>query len=356
MRSLLKWWMDKPVIALDIGTSSIKMVQLRRRKSDYELLNFGLMPLPPNTITADRIVEPETVIQAIRNLISSERVKTKQVALAVSGPSVVIKKIMLPLMSEEELATSIYGEVEQYIPYNVEEVNLDYFVLPYDDQETDQMQVIFVAVKSEKIQEYTDIILEAGLNPAVIDVDVFAIENSYEFNYGIPTGTIGLVDIGANITNINILEEGYTSFTRDLPFGGENFNRALEQELGVTPEEAEGLKLGLELRGIPADKVSAILINVVQDLIFLINESLEFFYSSTTAKEVNRLVLSGGCAKLPGLDQLLSTSLNCTVEISNPFKNIRIDHKVFDPEYIETLSPMAAVGIGLALRSPVDKF
>jgi type IV pilus assembly protein PilM len=356
MNYLLKFLKDKPLIALDIGTSSIKLIQLKRTRGKYELVNFGIIPIPSWAITEDRIVEPEIVSEAIKNLVTSEKIKTKYVALAISGSSVVIKKIVVPLMSEAELAESIYGEVEQYIPYNIEEVNIDFYILPQEQEDTEEMQVIFVAVKNEQVLEYSDIIEKAGLKPAVIDVDVFAIENSYEFNYGIAPGVVGLVDIGANITNINILEDGLTSFTRDLPFGGVHFNKAIEQQLNVSSDEAEQIKLGVERKNISPKEVVSILTSVLDELAFLINESLEFFQSSGSEKVVSKLILSGGCAKLAGIDQFLSNKLHCTVEISNPFKNIKIDEKVFDPEYINAMSPLAAVGVGLALRSPIDKF
>lgn len=351
----LKLFKDKPVVALDIGTSSIKLVQLKRLKREYQLTNFGIIPLPTGAIAEDSINQPETVVDAIKNLISSEKIKAKHVALAVSGSSVVVKKITVPNMSEAELVESIQAEAEQYIPYDIEDVNLDFFILPQEGQETNEMPVIFVAVKSEKIQEFSDIIQRAGLTPAIIDVDAFAIENSYEHNYGISSGIIGLINIGTNITNINILEDGITSFTRDIPFGGTRYNQAIAKQLNVSVEEAERLKLGVMIKGIPDSQVSPIVVSVTQDLAFMINESLDFFHSSGPEKDISKLVLSGGCSRIDGIDQFLAGFLHCPVEISNPFKNIKVDEQQFDLEYIEEMAPLAAVSVGLALRSPVDK-
>src|SRR3990172_568444 len=355
MSYLLKLFKDRPIIALDIGTYSIKLVQLQRLKREYKILNFGMIPLPPGVITEEKINEPDTVVEAIKNLAASEKIKTKHVALAVSGSSVVIKKISVPVMSEAELAEAIQAEAEQYIPYDIADVNLDFYILPQEDQETNQMPVIFVAVKSEKIQEYSDIIQRAGLNPAIIDVDVFAIENSYEHNYGTYPGVIGLIDIGANITNINILEDGITSFTRDIPFGGNRYNHAIADQLKVSDEDAERLKLGIMVKGISSSEVVPIMVSVTQDLALMINESLDFFHSSGPEKDISKLALSGGCTRIDGIEQLLAEILHCPLEISNPFKNIKVDEREFDPEYIRDMSPLAAVSVGLALRSPVDK-
>jgi type IV pilus assembly protein PilM len=352
----LKFFGDKPPIALDIGTSSIKLIHLQRLKEGYQLRNLAMIPLPPGVITEDRIAEPETVIEAIKNLASSEKIKAKHVSLAVSGSSVVIKKISVPVMSEAELAESIQAEAEQYIPYNIEDVNLDFYILPQEGQENDQMSVIFVAVKSETIQEYSDIIQGAGFKPSIVDVDAFAIENSYEYSFGIPSGVIGLIDIGANITNINILEEGITSFTRDIPFGGTRYNQAIMQELNVSDEEAEQLKLGITVKDISINQVAPILVSVTQELALIINESLDFFRSTGPEKDISKLVLSGGCAKINGIEQILSELLSCPAEISDPFKNIRVDEREFDPEYVSDMSPLVAVGVGLALRSSADKF
>ena len=215
----------KQVIGLDVGTHSIKLVQLRNTGKEWELLNFGIMPLEPEAIVDGAIMDASSIVEAVRNLLEMEKITTRNVVTAVSGTSVIVKKIKLPFMTEEELSESIEWEAEQYIPFDISDVNIDFQILEGgflpDERDSDQMDVLLVAVKREKIDDYTNLILEAGLNPVIVDVDAFAIENSYELNYGINEEEIvALVDLGAAVMDINILKGGITAFTRDISLGG----------------------------------------------------------------------------------------------------------------------------------------
>lgn len=346
-----------PVVAIDIGTNSIKLVHLQAKNRGYELLNYGAMPLPPGVIEDGAIVDPDVVIQAVKDLIKIEKIGIKNVATAVSGTSVIIKKIKVPPMSETELINAIQFEAGQYIPFDIEDVNLDFVVIdtPPEQRETDQMDVLLVAVTKEKMNELINILARAGLKVAVVDVDVFAIENAFGLNYNIPSNEIiVLMDIGAGVTNINILEYGYSAFTRDIYFGGMKYNEAIMQQLDVDYESAEKLKLGNETNGHSPSEVYDIINSVTSELSMEINRALEAFRGSSEVP-ISKIILGGGCARMTGLNQALAENLEVQVEIFNPFQIIRYNPKVFDPEYIEYMAPFAAVGVGLALRRFGDR-
>jgi len=346
------------LMALDVGTNSVKLVNLKETKKGYQLLNFGIMPLKPDTIVEGSIADPETVGEAIKNLLEMEKIKTKNVVTAVSGTSVVIKKIQLPFMTQGELEDSIHLEAEHYIPFDIEEVNLDFHILTKfveGEENPEQMEVLLVAVKKENVNEYAELISGLGLKPLIVDVDAFAIENAYDFNYEIEENKIiALVDIGAGMTNINILENGVTTFTRDISFGGNNFNQAIQDELNVGFETAEKLKFGEETDGISLKDVVPLLVSTAEEFSEELQKSFDFF-RSTGDYEISKIVLSGGCSKIAGMDKHLSENLGLTTETLDPFKNIIINEKIFDPEYIQYIAPFAAVGLGLALRKLGDR-
>lgn len=346
-----------PVVAVDIGTNSIKVVYLQARKKRYELLNFGTMPLPPGVIEDGAIAEPDVIIQALKDLLKLEKIGVKSAVTAVSGTSVVIKKIKVPPMSDAELVNAIQFEAGQYIPFDIEDVHLDFMVMPSAEAKGDieQMEVLLVAVTKEKMNELITILARAGLKVAVVDVDVFAMQNAFELNYGIPSDeVIVLMDIGAGVTNINILENGTSSFTRDIYFGGMKYNEAIMGQMDVDFETSEKLKLGNEINGHSPSEAYNIINSVTSQLSMEISRVLEAFRGSAEIP-IKKIMLSGGCARMAGLDQALAENLEAQVEIFNPFQKIYFNPRAFDPEYIEYMAPFAAVGVGLALRRFGDR-
>ncbi len=355
------------VIGLDIGAYSIKLARLKKTRKGFELMNFGIMPTPPDAIVDGVIEKPEDITEAIRKLVSSEKVKIKHLVTAVSGESVIIKKINVPIMTDDELAESIPLEAEQYIPFDIDDVNIDFQIIRkiqltegpkeagLEEEPEDQMDVILVAVKKDIIAERVSLINGAGLDSVVIDLDVFAIENEYEFNYGFQEGeVIALVDIGASFTNINILEGMVTSFTRDLTIGGDVCTRAIQNELNVGPEVAENLKMGIEADGVSHKDVIPMITAATEGLSQEIAKSFEF-YSTAANREIDKVVLSGGWAAMEGINKFLSNSLGLPVEIVDSFKNIKVNYNMFDPEYIKDMAPIAATSIGLAMRRFDDR-
>src|ERR671924_2254574 len=239
----------KLLVGVDIGTHSIKVVRLKQKGKGYQLLNFGIMPLRPEAIVDGNISEAEAIVEATRNLMRMEKIKSKEVATAVSGQSVIVKRIRVPQMTEKELTEAIQGEAEQHIPFEISDVNIDFQILPTvreeDERADNQMDVLLVAAKKAKIRDYTTLLTNAGLNPVVVDIDVFALENEYEMTTGVDGGVVALVDIGATTMNINILKAGYTLFQRDIAIGGNRYTGTIQKELKVSYDQAEALKMGI---------------------------------------------------------------------------------------------------------------
>ena len=343
-----------PIIGLDIGTSAVKLAQLKGTAKGFQLEALGVTPLPPEVIVDGTIMDAARVVDAIRTTVREQRIKSKDVALSVSGHAVIVKRIGLPEMTEEELQESIRWEAEQYIPFAIDDVNLDFQILgPSGPDKPSQMDVLLVAVKKDKINEYVSVVAEAELNPVIVDVDAFAVENMYEINYELePNRVIALVDVGAAVTNINILKNGVSAFTRDTAIGGNQFTEALQKELGIGYEEAEALKREGKDRW---DEVAEILRPVITDLSTEIVRSFDFFKATSANEQIDKVVLSGGCAKLHGLAPFLAEQLGVPVEMVNPFKNIHTDPGRFSPEFLEEVGPAAAVCVGLAIRKVGDK-
>lgn len=343
----------KQVIGLDIGASSVKIVQLQQvKKGVTELKAFGALPLAPEVIVDGAIMDAEVVVDTITQAKKQFNAKGKYAAISVSGHSVIVKKIIVADTSREELESGIDTEAQQYIPFDIEDVNVDFQILEADETvEEGEMGILLVAVKKEKVDEHIELIREASLDPIVVDVDAFAVENAFELNYEIdPDLIIGLVDIGAGTMNINILQDGVSSFVRDISIGGDQYTEAIQKEFNVNFDVAERLKRGQLIEGIAQEDVLAIVNTVSDDIAVEIQRSFDFFRASTMDVAIDKLYLSGGCSLFGGIDRFFEEKLGVEVEILNPFRNIRINPRRFDIDYIESIAPQAAVSVGLALR------
>ncbi len=345
----------KGILGLDIGSRDLKFVQLKDVKTGYELENVGIAPLLPELIVDGSILDSMRVVESIKQLIQEKHVRVKDVAVSVSGhSSVIIKRVALPQMSEEELSESIKFEAEQYIPFDIEDVNLDFQILGMREDE-DQMEVMIVAVKKDKINEYISVVREAGLNPVVVDVDAFALENMYEINYEISAeGNIALVNIGASTINMNILKGGTSVFTRDSSVGGNLHTEALQRGFTISYDDAERLKQGEAVEGVSQEDVASVLTSASEDVISEISRSFDYFKGATSQEDINEIVLSGGCALIKDFVPLLSERVGINVKVIEPFKNINIPDK-FDKGYLKKMGPILAVAAGLGLRRAGDR-
>ncbi len=340
---------QKAVIGLDIGSSSIKAVELRGSKQGYELVSFGLEPLAQDTVVDGAIMDAPLVAGAITNIFEQQKIKTKSVATAVSGHSVIVKRVTLPAMTEEELYDRIQSEASQHIPFDIADVNLDYQLLESVDT---QMEVLLVAVKKDKILNHTNVLAQAGKAPTVVDIDAFALQNCFEMNYDPePSQTVALLNMGASVMNINIVRGGVPLFTRDVSVGGNQYTDALQKELDLSFEDAERLKKGENIAGVADDHRATILRSVSDILILEIQKTFDFFRATASGENIQRIYLAGGTARVPGLMDLLREEFAMPVEEIYPFRKIVINPGRHNEDQIRELAPRLAIAVGLALRS-----
>ncbi len=340
----------KQVVGCDIGSSAMKVVELKRLKGgEYQLVHAAIAELSPEAIVDGAIMDSSLVVETLSGLIAENGIRNPNFGVSVSGHSVIIKKIQLPSMSHAELAESIQWEAEQYIPFDINEVNLAYEVL--EEGQGDTMDVLLVAVKKEKIADYTSVIIQAGKEPVLVDVDAFALQNAYELNYELGPESIALVNVGASVMNINVLYEGQSAFWRDVSFGGNQYTEAIQRELNLTRDEAERLKRGERVGEYSVQHVMGVLNSVSEDLAAELQKTIDFFIATSAVDRLDRVVLAGGGAQVLNLDEVLKERLGVQVEIMNPFRNIRYNETEFDPEWINRHAPSMAIAVGLAIRA-----
>ncbi|MCB1056184.1 MAG: type IV pilus assembly protein PilM [Acidobacteria bacterium] len=346
---------SKSVVGLDIGSSAVKLVELREKKGEFQLVNLGLEPLSPEAIVDGSIMDSSLVVDAIHKLNDEHKVKNAAYATSLSGHSVIIKKIQLPAMSPDELAESIQWEAEQYIPFDINDVRLDYVVLSENDPGQEQMEVLLVAVKRDKVNDYQSVISQTGKTPSIVDVDVFAIQNAYEANYDLdPLKVVALINMGAGVTNINILARGHTVFWRDISTGGNQFTEALQREFNLSFEQAEMLKRGEQVGRYTSADARPVLDTVSEELASEIQKTFDFFSATSSEAPVEELVLSGGCALTPNLQQILRDRFGIPNELLNPFRRIHYRESDFDRDWLQAVAPRLAVAVGLAIRKVGD--
>ncbi|PLX85737.1 MAG: pilus assembly protein PilM [Desulfuromonas sp.] len=347
---------SKDIVGIDIGSSSVKMVQLREAKGGYHLVDLGIAPLPPEAIVDNAIMDSSSVVDVIRNLVESHKVKTKNVATSISGHSVIIRKIQLPMMSQEEMESSIQWEAEQYIPFEISEVNLDFQILGPDENDPSQMNVILVAAKKDFVNEYVAVFRECGLNPQVMDIYCFALENAFETNYGVQeTGVVALINMGASAMNVSVLRGGVAVFTRDIQVGGNMLNEEIQKRLGLSHEDAETVKLGGEVEDADPVMVSDVLSDATENLAQEVQRSLDFFAATSSDEQFQKLYIAGGVSMTPQVLDVLEKRLGFPVELLDPFRQVEVNEKEFDPEYIRAVGPLFPVAVGLAMRKVGDK-
>jgi type IV pilus assembly protein PilM len=344
------------VIGLDIGSSSVKICQLKETKRGLHLVCFGMIPLPPEAIVDGSIMNSTAVVDAIRELVASYKIKSKDAAVSVSGHSVILKKINLPVMTREELEESIQWEAEQYIPFDINDVFIDVAILN-EHNEQGQMDVLLVAAKKDMINDYTGVVREAGLKATVVDVDSFAIQNAFEVNYDLPVNeTIALVNVGASVVNINVVHSRISAFTRDISQGGNHYTEEIQKQLNVSYDEAEALKLGGggDADSVVPQEVERVMQEVSETIANDVQRSLDFYAATSADATIHRIYLAGGCAKVPALSKAIEAKTGVEVEVVDPFRQVDISARGLDPGFLKMQAPLATVSLGLALRRSDD--
>jgi type IV pilus assembly protein PilM len=338
------------LVGLDIGSSAVKAVELRKTRAGYELVHAAMENLSPDVVVDGTVMDAPSVAAAIEKVMANSPFTTGDVAASVSGSSVMVKRIIVPAGSAAELAESIPNEAQQQLASDMSDVSLGYQVLG-PAQAPNTLDVVLAAAKREKVLNYSSVITQAGRTPVVMDADVFALENAFEMNYEPPADqTCALLNVGASILNINIVRNGAPLFTRDIPFAGKLYTEALQKQLDLSFAEAERIKIGLEVPETAHEVRTAQIQAVSKNLLVEIRRTFEFFRQSTSTDRIDRVYLTGGTARIEGLEELLQSELKVPVEVLNPFRNVTVP-KAFDATQISQMAPRMAVAVGLALRS-----
>jgi type IV pilus assembly protein PilM len=343
------------LVGLDIGSRSVKVAEIIESKNGPKLKRFGMVDMPAGAIEDGAISDPDTAAETIRQLIKSSNIKETNVAVSIGGYSVIVKKINVQTMPEEQLQETIHFEAEQYIPFDISDVNLDFQILGETESNPNQMSVFLVAAKKEMVNDYINLVTLAGLNPCIIDVEAFALQNIFEANYHIKDENVALIDIGASKTSLNILKGSSSVFMRDVALGCLQINQKIMSLLDCSYEQAELLKFGEASKKMSAEELKQIVTAVVTDWCTEIRRALDFFYTNYPDDQIKRIILSGGGANIAEFRQLLASESSSVVETLHPFKKIAVDEKAFDAEFIRQIAPQASIAMGLALRKVDDK-
>lgn len=344
----------KSIVGLDVGSSSVKAVELtpKGRGDSFELNHLGVAQVAPEAIVQGAFLNSSAITDAIREAVENAKIKTKNVAAAVSGHSVIVKKVSLPVMTREELDEQIRWEAEQYIPFDVNEVNLDFQILDSVEDEG-RMEVLLVAAKKDLIDDYVQVITEAGLVPVAIDVAAFAVENAFEANYELrPEETVALVNIGAQVVNINIMSGGVPCFTRDITTAGNQYTEEIQKALSISFEEAERIKLGghgTDGQDVVPQEVEQAMQSVTETVIGEISRSLDFYAATSADSRIEKVYLAGGAARVSGLPAAFHERTGLAVETLNPLQRM-LPSSRFEQDYLDEVAPGLSVGVGLALR------
>ncbi|MEZ5284076.1 MAG: type IV pilus assembly protein PilM [Vicinamibacterales bacterium] len=345
-------------MGLDIGSSAVKAIELKPSGKGFRVTAVGVEPIPPDSIVDGAIIDSGAVSDAVRRVFENKQFKSREVVASLSGNSVIVKKITLPAMSEQELSDSIHWEAEQYIPFDIQDVNLDYEILTPAEGPGGQgtMDVLLVAAKKEKIGDYTSVIAQAGREAVVVDVDAFALQNAYEANYGFEPGVVvALLNAGASATNINILAAGQSVFTRDISLGGNAFTEAVQRELGLPYDLAEQLKKGFDVEGATFEEARPVLKAMTDNILLEIEKTFDFFKATASSDRIDRIVLSGGASRTEGFADALAARFGVEVTAFDPFRQMAVDPAKLGGFAPEDLAPVAAVAVGLALRKVADR-
>jgi type IV pilus assembly protein PilM len=348
----------KAVVGLDIGSSAVKAVELKPAGKGYKVTAYAAEAIPPDSIVDGAIIDAGAVSDAIRRMFDGNKAfKSKEVCASLSGNAVIVKKITLPVMTESELNESIYWEAEQYIPFDVQDVNLDYQILDAGTgpDARGSMDVLLVAAKKEKIGDYTSVIAEAGRVPVIVDVDAFALQNAYEVNYGLnPAQVVVLLNAGASAINVNILQGDQSLFARDISMGGNAYTEAVQKELGLPFETADQLKKGIPVDGATFEDAQPVLRAVTETVLLEIQKTFDFYKASAASDHIDRIVVSGGASRVDGFRDMLQERFSAPVEEFDPFRTVEWDVKKLGGDPAD-VSATAAVAVGLALRRVTDR-
>ena len=338
----------RTTVALDIGSGLIKLVVIDHGSGEPVLTKVAFTSVVDGAIVEGEVMDPGIVADAVRGLLSSAGIKAKRVVTAVGGRDVIIKKISMDRMKEGEAREQIRWEAEQHVPFDMDNVELDFQILDPDGEGL-QMAVLLVAAKRELVETKQTLFADVGLEAAVIDVDAFALHNAFELNYpDAMRGVVGLVNIGHETTNVNILDEGVPVLTRDISIGTRRFREDLQRERNMSADEADQLLRGFERN----EALEPLLASRGEELAVGIERAAAFLQSSSrSASGLSRIFTSGGGSRIPGLNRILADRLRLPVQTANPLERLQVAEGVFDTMSLDEVAPLLMLPVGLALRT-----
>ena len=337
-------------IGLDLGTSSIKMVELKTTGKSIKLTKFGMSPLPEGLVEGGEIQDPGVLAGIIQQLHRDMGLKKKNICVGVFGAAVIVKKISMPRIDTKLIGEQIKWEAEQYIPFELSEVNLDYHLLNANSS-SETMDLLLVAAKQDYLIRYFEAVESAGLKCSVIDVNGFALANCFEFNYGARRDeTLALINIGGGVSNLVIVDKGEVVFCRDIPIGGNLYNMEIARELGVSSTEAEELKIGAANSAESPPELLNVMTATNEMICDEIRNSFEFYSSSNSGPEVSEIYLSGGATNIPQLVEVIATGTGKSCQVINPLQKIAFNKKEFNQEYLSQIQMFLPIVLGLGLR------
>lgn len=341
---------DTLVIGLDIGSHSIKACELKKTDRGFAVLKLGSMILPEGAVDDGTLHDSEAVGKAITTLLTNLKIKRKKIAISISGYSVIVKKIRLAAMEKQQLEQYILAEAEQYIPFDIEDVYLDFQDLQTNTEGSNQTDIMLVAAKKEIVDEYLTMLGNIGLQPVVVDVDGFALENSYETSRSAHSN-VALIDIGASKMNINIIANGMSVIAKDVPMGSRQLTEQIANTFDIPTEEAESLKLGQIPVAEKQEQIADIVTSNCAQWVLEIKKAIDLYHSNKNNPPLDTLIISGGGSKVTGLADFIARETEVPVEIFNPFAGMAADSKQIDPDYLKYIGPEMAIATGLAIRT-----
>ncbi len=345
---------EKKLVAIDIGTTSLKLAEIESSRRGLVLKRFAIYPLNPGLVVGGEISDAAAVAQCISTLVKSNKIKTKFAATGLWGGSVIVKKISMPKMEASLVAEQVKWEAEQYIPFDINEISLEHHILK-NRANSDSLEVLLVAAKQDFVFRSVETIESAGLSCSVLDVSAFALANCFEANYGQLDGTVALLNIGASVTNLVVLDRGEVIFCRDIPVGGGSYTNEINKAMGVSLVEAESLKISASMGQEVPSEVNSIIAAASEQVVEEIRNSFEFYTATAAGANIQRLYVSGGSIYIPGLVEQLAKTIGAPYEIFDPFLKITYDQKMFTAEAISQIKAICPVAIGLAMRKPNEK-
>lgn len=342
----------QPILGIDVSSTSVKVLELSKNKDSYRVESYAVEPLPTNAVTEKTIQDIEAVGESLRRAVRKSGTRAKNAALAVAGSAVITKKITMPSnLNDEEMETQIQLEADQYIPYPLDEVYLDFEVLGEVENNPESVEVLLAASRSENVSTRTAVAELAGLTPKVVDIESYTIESAYRLitdqvpDYGVDKVT-AIIDIGATMTSLNIIEDGKLIYTREQPFGGKQLTEEIMRRYGLSYEDAGRVK---KEGGLPENYEPEVLQPFKQTMAQQVGRFLQFFYSSSDHEQVDYVALAGGCAAIPGIAELVESNLNIQTGIANPFSSVKLSSRVAK-QRIASDAPSLMITCGLALR------